>query len=277
MRRSTSLLAALVLLAGCSAQEIVDGIRGGARVMAARFKDFTPEEELEIGGTVAAQLASAYPVVENPGATEYVNLIAATVSSCSDRPEVMPRVLILQDEIPNAYACPGGYMFVTTGLLKLCQDESELAGILGHEFAHVAKKHSLRGLKKKRTWSCAAGELSKLGPAEVQKFYNGFKGGVNAAIGQVAGNKHGKEAEKEADEAGAEMAVRAGYDADGLARFIGRLPTGEKGRWLEAFSVYKNGDTRGQNIAKYLERQGLGGRSGVRNAERYKRLLAGVY
>ncbi|MHC4917571.1 MAG: hypothetical protein ACYTGB_19015, partial [Planctomycetota bacterium] len=66
------------------------------------------------------------------------------------------------------------------------------------------------------------------------------------------------------------------YDAAGLGRLIGRLPTDNRGKWLEAFSVYKNGDTRAQRIIAVLRKKGVPVSGGRRNAERYKRELAGV-
>ena len=278
-RKTAAALAALcaaALAAGCTAGQVARGIGSAWRMGKARFQPYTWKEELEIGGTVAAKLAAGRPIVEDKRATEYVNLVAATVASYSLRPDVQPRVLILKDEVPNAYACPGGYMFVTTGLLALCRDESELAGIMGHEFAHVARKHSLEGLKKKRFWSCAGDEASKYAGKDWERAYKGFKGATDAVINGVVNNRHGKKAEEQADELGAEWAARAGYDPAGLGRLIGRLPDdGKKSAWKEQFSVYPSGETRAQRIAKTVSKKGLTG-PGVRNAARYKRELAGI-
>jgi len=267
----------LLLAAGCKMENVDFGkvFRSG-KALVRSAKPFSWEEEKEIGGTVAARLAASYKLCANQRANQYVKLVAATVSAYSDRPEVLPRVLILQDEVPNAYACPGGYMFVTTGLLKLCGDESELAGVLGHEFAHVARRHTISGLRWKRALSCAGTEAAKYGDKEMQKAYPGFKSAVDKGIDGVVNNRHGVAAETEADALGAEWAARAGYDPAGLGRFIERLPTGEKGRWLESFSVYKNGDTRAQRMLKTLGKKGLPVSGGARNAARYKRELAGV-
>lgn len=279
MKRSlpVTALCAVVLAAGCTAEQIGQGIKSGFKFAQAN-KPFTWKEELEVGGTIAAQLAAAYDVVEDARATEYVNLVASTVSSYGERPDVLPRLLILKNEVPNAYACPGGYMFVTTGLLKLCRDESELAGVLGHELTHVAKKHTLEMLRSKRRRSAFIEETAAnlADRSEIAKNYPGFKGVIDAGINGIVNNNHGKKVEAEADGLGAEWAARAGYDPAGLGRLIGRLPTdGKKSAWKEKFSVYKDGSTRAQRIAKELAKAGITG-GGVRNAARYKRELAGV-
>ena len=268
-------LAGLALAAGCTPEQIAQGMVSTVKVAKA-YRDFTWKEELEIGGTVAAKLAASYPVVEDGRATDYVNCLAATVSACGKRPDVLPRVLILRDEIPNAYACPGGYMFVTTGLLKTCRDESELAGVLGHEFAHVAMKHTLESLRKKRGSSAFLSEAAKNleDQSNLAKLYPDFKGFVDSGIEAVADNRHGNEAEKEADVLGAEWAARAGYDGAGLGRFIERLPGGAGGRWKE-FSVYQDGATREQRIAGNLKKLKLDG-GGATNPQRYARELAAV-
>jgi predicted Zn-dependent protease len=243
---------------------------------AAAARPLNSEEEAEIGGSVAACVASAHGVVDNGRATAYVNLVAQTVSSYNSRPTLLPRVMILNADEPNAFACPGGYLFVTRGLLKLCRDESELAGVLSHEVTHVAKRHSINRLKWKNTVSCAASTLVAAAPEKVQQACDAMTPLANAVKDEVVNNQHGKEAEKESDEIGAECAAKAGYDGAGLARVVERMKEGPAGKtgWKE-FSVYPDGSTRGQQIQKHLAELKLAA-GGATNAERYKRELAGV-
>lgn len=270
-------LAALVLSSGCSPEGLDIGkVLKTTVAVAEAVKDFTFDEELEIGGTIAAQIASNCPVNGDPRAREYVNLVAQTVAARSTRPDVMPRVLVLDEETPNAFACPGGYMFVTTGFLRLCRDESELAGVMGHEFAHVAKRHTLNSLRWKRGTSVAAKEAASYGPEALNQAYAGFEPAIKKGYDSIGNNMHGQGAEEEADLLGAEWAARAGYDPRGLGRVIERLPVGEKGKWAEAFSVYKNGDTRALRITKTLAAAGLPTECGAVNAERFRLAMAGV-
>ncbi|HOX07812.1 MAG TPA: M48 family metalloprotease [Planctomycetota bacterium] len=266
-------LAAGALTSGCTQEQITRGIQTAGKVAQA-IKPFSWSEEKEIGGTIAAKVAGSNPVVSDRRANAYVNLVAQTVASRSATPDIFPRVGIVRDEVPNAYACPSGYIFVTTGLLRTCRDESELAGVLGHEFVHVAKRHTTNELRWKRGMSCAAEEAAKYGPGQIQEMYPGFKGIVDQGINGVVNNRHGDKAEEEADLLGAEWAARAGYDGAGLGRFIERLPGGASGRWKE-FAVYKDGTTRAQRIAANMAGLKLHA-GGAANAERYKREVAGA-
>jgi predicted Zn-dependent protease len=267
-------LAAALLLAGCNNWfgRVAEGTY--KTIIAAR--PLNNEEEAEVGGTVAACVASAHGVVEDSRATTYVNLVAQTVSSYNCRPRLLPRVLILNADEPNAFACPGGYLFVTRGLLKLCRDESELAGVLSHEVTHVAKKHSIKRLRWKNTISCGAATLASAAPDKIVQAYEAMAPLVNAAKDEIVNNRHGRAAEQESDLVGAECAARAGYDGAGLGRVVERMSEGAAGRtgWKE-FSVYPDGSTRGQKIAKQLAKLKLDG-PGATNAERYARELAAV-
>lgn len=273
---AAAFLAALAA-AGCELRQLSvgDAFDLGRSGLAA-FKPYTWEEELEIGGTVAAHLASRSAPLQDRRATRYVNLVAATVAGPSCRPDVLPRVLILDDNQPNAFACPGGYVFVTRGLLRVCRDESELAGVLSHEFTHVAKKHTLEGLKSSKRLGFAVKAGGTLTPQKYQETYQAFSGVVGKAVDEITHNRHSRADEEEADLVGAECAVRAGYDGAGLARVAERLPEGPAGQtgWKE-FSIYADGATRGQRILKRLAEKGLAG-GGATCAARYKRELAGV-
>ena len=267
----------LAPLAGCDLARLDYGqIAQGTYKTIAAARPLNNEEEAEIGGSVAACVASAHGVIADGRATSYVNLVAQAVSSYNSRPGLLPRVLILNADEPNAFACPGGYIFVTRGLLKLCRDESELAGVLSHEVTHVARKHSINRLRWKGTISCGAATLASAGPDQVQQAYQAMAPLVNAVKDEVVNNRHGKAAEEESDLTGAECAAKAGYDGAGLARLVERMTEGSGGRtgWKE-FSVYPDGSTRGQKITRQLAKLKLDG-GGATNAERYGRELAAV-
>lgn len=270
-------LLAVVLAGGCDYSKIDYGkVAGGVWKTVAAARPLNSEEEAEIGGSVAACVIGDRGVIEERRAVTYVNLVAQTVSSCNSRPGLMPRVMILKTDEPNAFACPGGYVFVTRGLLKLCRDESELAGVLSHEVTHVAKQHSINRLKWKNTVSCGASTLASAGPEQVQQAYEAMAPLVNAVKDEVVNNRHGTKAEEESDLIGAECAARAGYDGAGLARVVERMKQGqgENTGWKE-FSVYPDGSTRGQKIEKRLAELKLD-KGGATNAARYKRELGAL-
>ncbi|MFP5418655.1 MAG: M48 family metalloprotease, partial [Gammaproteobacteria bacterium] len=114
----------------------------------ALFGDYTLEEEVRIGRQIAGNLLGAVPLVRDDALQRYVNLVGNWVAQQSGRNEVTWRFGVLDTEAINAFAAPGGYVFVTKGLYRMLDNEAELAGVLGHEIAHITKKHHLKVLKQ---------------------------------------------------------------------------------------------------------------------------------
>ena len=110
--------------------------------------------EIEFGRGVAARILARYPPYNDPKLTRYVNLVGGGLAALSGRPELHYHFAILNTDDINAYSTPGGYVFVTLGALKLMHDESELAGVMAHETAHVALRHGCTSALKKRPPSC---------------------------------------------------------------------------------------------------------------------------
>src|SRR5438128_1407145 len=101
------------------------------------FSETSFEEEVRIGRHLAANLLGAAPLVRDEPLQAYVNRVGRWVASQGERPELKWYFGVLETEDVNAWALPGGYVFVTKGLYRLLASESELAGVLGHEIAHV--------------------------------------------------------------------------------------------------------------------------------------------
>lgn len=171
----------------------------------------TLEEERNIGRTVAGSLLGAAPLVRDDKLQRYVNQVGRWVALQSERPDLEWRFGVLDTEDINAFAMPGGYVFITKGLYRLLNNEAELAGVLGHEIGHVMRKHHLRVMQQTQ----ALADLS----AVVGKHMQGESAIVRNFIGnfwEVFARGLDKEAEYEADRIGMVLAARAGYDAYGL-------------------------------------------------------------
>jgi len=108
------------------------------------------EEEVILGKRVAAKVIERYGIVNAPEMTYYLNLITTTIAQRSDRPDILYHVAILATDDVNAYACPGGYIFVTRGVLKMVRDEAELAAVLAHEVSHVTERHIVNALRNSK-------------------------------------------------------------------------------------------------------------------------------
>ncbi|MDD2684669.1 MAG: M48 family metalloprotease [Gallionella sp.] len=182
-----------------SVQEKVQGTPSGAT-----------EEELAIGQQIAGNLLGAAPLVKDDRLQKYVNLVGRWVASQSERPDLVWHFGVIESNDVNAFAAPGGYIFLTRGLYKLLRDEAELAGVLGHEIGHVIRQHHLKILQQSK--------LLDLGSKAVARSVsnNDKVQGLIGSGAEVVARGLDKDAEFEADRIGVVLSARAGYDAFGL-------------------------------------------------------------
>lgn len=177
--------------------------------------DLTEEQEIVLGKGIASNLLGAAPLMQNRNVQRYVNQVGRWLASQSERPDLPWHFAVLDDAGINAFAAPGGYIFITRGMLARMNNEAELAGVLAHEIAHVLKKHHLQAIKKSAGMSLFADIGSQVVAA---------KTGVNSALAnnlagafkEVYARGLDKEDEFEADRMGVVIAARAGYDPYGL-------------------------------------------------------------
>ena len=108
------------------------------------------EEELILGRAVAARVIGRYGITQAPQQTYYLNLIGMALVQRSDRSDIAYHFAILDTDDVNAYACPGGFVFITRGALSMVRDESELAAVLAHEIAHVSERHIVNAMQKSK-------------------------------------------------------------------------------------------------------------------------------
>lgn len=184
------------------------------------FGGVSEEEEREIGKQAAAVLLGAAPPVDNDALQRYVNHVGNWVALQGERPDLQWRFAVLDDNDVNAFAAPGGYIFITKGLLQTMQSESELAGVLAHETVHVLRKHHLTAVQKGARMelaTLAAGKAVKSEErrAQMEKLTGGFK--------ELYSRGLDKEDEFEADRMGLVIATRAGYDPYGLPAVLQAL------------------------------------------------------
>jgi beta-barrel assembly-enhancing protease len=179
-------------------------------------------EEIEMGRQLSAVLLGAKPLHPDMALQRYVNRLGRWISLQSDRPNLPWTFAVLDDVGYNAFAAPGGYVFITKGLVDSVADESELAGILAHEVHHVIAKHHLKALRK----SAQTGLLTRVVASQLS---NNLQGAVSAqllALGREVYSKGlDQEDELEADRNGVALATRAGFDPYGLVAVLQQLRT----------------------------------------------------
>ena len=182
------------------------------------------EEEIAIGQAVAIEAFNRFGgEYKDETLTTYVNLVGKTVAEVSDRPELTYRFAILNSREQNAFAAPGGYIFVTIGLLKTLKNEAELAGVLAHEVAHVTQKHMLKTLQR----STILANVSEFSLSAMNKDPQLFSNVIDAATDMLFEKGLDKELEFEADTYGIEFAYRAGYHPNGLRDYLATLQSQE--------------------------------------------------
>lgn len=177
----------------------------------ALFGDYSPEEEARIGTQISGNLLGAVPLVRDDALQRYVNLVGNWVALQSGRKDVNWKFGVLDTEDINAFAAPGGYVFLTKGLYRRLNNEAELAGVLGHEIAHVAQKHHLKVLKKSSLIGALGQAASNKAQGSDQMVQNLIGNGA-----EIMARGLDKEAEFEADRIGIVFAARAGYTPWGL-------------------------------------------------------------
>lgn len=177
----------------------------------ALFGDYSPEQERRIGKQVSGDLLGAVPLVRDDKLQRYVNQVGNWVALQSGSKGLVWHFGVLDTEDINAFAAPGGYVFVTKGLYRRLNNEAELAGVLGHEIAHVTQKHHLKVLKQ----SSLIGALGQVAGSKAQKSDQAVQNLIGNGAEMMARGLD-KNAEFEADRVGMVYAARAGYTPWGL-------------------------------------------------------------
>jgi len=187
------------------------------------LRDVKEPEEIQIGQGMTETLLGARPLYDDAELQHYVNEVGLWVAQQSDRPNLPWHFGVNDSDHINAFATPGGFIIITKGMMKQLRNEAELAGVLGHEVAHVNQKHHLKALRK----SAFASLLGE-----------GVAGAANSRQAELVKNLAGptkelyargldKSDEFEADRMGVVFAARAGYDPYGLPAVLTTLASAD--------------------------------------------------
>jgi beta-barrel assembly-enhancing protease len=175
-------------------------------------REIDEPEEIAIGRDVASRLLGAAPLVPDPAMQRYVNRVGRWLAAQTERPDLPWQFGVLDSPNVNAFAVPGGTIFITRGLLEKMRSEAELGGVLGHEIVHVLRKHHLKAIQKGAQSALAGDAMSsalreRAGPAREKLIAFGT---------EMYSRGLDKSDELEADRLGVVIAARGGYDAYGL-------------------------------------------------------------
>ena len=174
------------------------------------------QEERDLGDRVSTSVRSEFGVLQDAALTKYVSLVGNVLAKASNRPDLKWEFVVLDTDGVNAFAAPGGLVHITRGALGLMKNEAELAGVLGHEIAHITKKHTINSIKKNN--------LVKLGTEEAgSRSSYFFTMLADAAYDNIVERGFDRGDEDDADQEGARLANKAGYNPAGLTSFLQKL------------------------------------------------------
>jgi beta-barrel assembly-enhancing protease len=295
-----ALLLGLFLLGGCKAIESLGELGGqvgqstgvmteeqaeslgrASKAVAKTFADITPEQEYYIGRAVSATVLHTYQPYDNPEANRYLNLLGQTLSQASDKPETYGgyHFLLLDSDEINAFAAPGGFIFISRGMVRLCRTEDDLAAVLAHEVGHVQNLHGLKAIKSGRLTSAltvlAAEGAKSFGGKELAELTEAFEGSISDITSTMMNSGYARSAEREADRAAVTIMKRVGYDPQGLVSMLKEMKKDLKPGGLDFAKTHPDPEDRIGDIEKEIGRHTPPAPPPARQ-ERFERNLKGV-
>ena len=227
---------ASLLVPGLGAGKHTDIEAIGARnINAGQMNFYSVEREIVLGRELAEELESRSRILDGPEVSEYINRLGQNLVRSSDA-KVPFVIKVIDSKEINAMAFPGGFFYVNTGLIRAASEEAELAGVMAHEIAHVAARHSTEQVSKGRFFNFASVPLIFLG------------GPAGYTIRQAAGLmlplqmlRFNRRAERETDFLGLQYVYKAGYDPTAFVSFFEKVKSQEKrksGFFAKAFSTH---------------------------------------
>ena len=208
-----------------------------------KLEPMSVEEEKEVGREVAAKLIAALHLYKDEVLTRYVNMVGETVAAQSERQDIQYHFAVLDSDDINAFSAPGGYIFITKGAVRLCEDEAELAGVLAHEVGHVAGKHVLKIVERDKALRVGMDESKAHVPGS--DYLNKMSQGI---LVKIIDQGLAPADEYDADQRGLKYAHDAGYPATGLSRFLPKLDQatqqGGKSFWTRTHPPVSDRNTR---------------------------------
>lgn len=211
--------------------------------------DYSEPEEIAIGRQISGNLLGAAPLVKDAALQRYVNKVGHWVASQSERAELTWHFGVIESSDINAFAAPGGYIFITRGLYQMLANEGELVGVLGHEIAHVLRRHHLKILQQSN--------LLDLGSKAVSQQIGGNEK-IATLIGsgaEIMSRGLDKDAEFEADRIGVVLTARAGYDGYTLTQVLQQIghTTASDDSVALLFKTHPHPDARLEKLAQAMD------------------------
>jgi predicted Zn-dependent protease len=220
----------------------------------AQIFGLSESQEVELGREAARQVEREQPILRDEQVTDYVNAVGQRLARRSKRNDIPYRFMVVDSPDINAFALPGGFAYVNRGLIEAAGNESELAGVIGHEIGHMVARHSVKQIEKA---GMANVGLAILGAAL------GGRGGALTGLAQIGSQvgasaafmKFSRDDERQADRLGVQNLYEAGYNPEGMVTFFAKLAELQKSQpsKLETFfSTHPNPAERARNVSREI-------------------------
>lgn len=226
-------------------------------------------EEVSMGEDFSIEIENEYEVYNDPELTAYVQGVGGRIAAICHRQDIQYTFRVIRSDEMNAFALPGGFIYIYTGLLKVLDDESQLAAVLAHEVGHVTARHSTERLTAMLGAQAALGLLLGSDPAQ----YKVLIANIFTTTGFLA---YSRSAEYEADRLGTSYTSMAGYDPEGVAELLGKFVNTEAREpskmeeWLSTHPPARDRIDKVEMLASSLPMAGVG----ERNVSRYASMKA---
>ncbi len=210
-------------------------------------EELTPEQEYYLGRAVSARVLAEYPPKLDPALTRYVNSVGQVVAAVSEVPETFGgyHFAVVQSQEINAFSAPGGFVFISRGLLERLKDEDSLAAVLAHEVAHIVHRDGVSAISNSNLFgalteasrqAAAVGMSKSSMPIDIGPLATIFSKSVTDLTERLLVTGYDRSQEYKADAYAVELLGRAGYGTDALARVLGAIEnstSAERGGWFD--------------------------------------------
>lgn len=234
------------------------------------------EQEVQMGAQAAQGVIQQMGLYDNAEIQSYVNTVGKQVAAKTEKPNLPWEFRVIDDPMVNAFALPGGYIFLTRGILAHFNNEAEMASVIGHEIGHVTARHSAEQISKAQLANLGLGLAMVLGGPQAQQF------GDLAQMGmQLMFLKFGRDDERQADDLGLRYMVRGGYDPDEMPPVFDTLSEmsrlEQRGRVPEWASTHPDPENRAARIREEIAELGAPSQGKIGEAEYLRRLDGMVF
>ena len=278
-RMATAALLVLATGVTCKLSLTPESVKNTYNAVKDARKDLTPENEYYVGRAVATNLLARHEYRyldrdalqdgELDGVTAYVNRVGHVVAAAAmesrregDRPAPLSGwhfIVIEDDETINAFAAPGGWVFITTAALSAARSEDQLAAILAHEVAHVVRGHALGSIKKSRWAGVAKTALDstvELDAEALGGLTKVFEGAMDDMLDATLVKGYSRDTEFEADRVGLAIMARAGYDPGAFVAYLEKLSKQQETGSGGLFATHPRADDRIEKLSKRVAKLG---------------------